>query len=162
MKPSDLPQATQRALGLTPKKRKVKKAMTGAQILSVIQWQHAMKHQNSNAARCVFREHRVDTGANLRGKQWWRIKKERAIGCTLGKILRPVLPCIITLTRYSMGQLDAHDGLPNAFKAVVDGIADAMGIRDNNPGVQWKYEQAKAPARCFGFVVSWRPMEEHP
>jgi len=52
----------------------------------------------------------------------------------------------ITCTRIYSGRgkpMDVHDGLPGAFKSVVDGIADAMGISDNDPRVNWLYAQRK-------------------
>ncbi len=141
-------------------KKKAKRQLTPQQILAVIQWQHGQTLAASLKPRTVFREYKVDSGANLRGRQWWRIKAERGMGRTLGMIVRPKTPCVITLTRLSFGKLDEHDGLPNAFKAVVDGIADAMGIRDNNPAVKWKYAQQPAPKNCFGLTVQWQPLTE--
>ena len=73
------------------------------------------------------------------------------------------LPVVVTLTRHSAGHLDPHDGLPNAFKAVVDEIAEwlplpkkpfavrtkagvekRMRADDSDPRVTWKYDQQKS------------------
>lgn len=48
----------------------------------------------------------------------------------------------VVLTRHSRGKLDAHDGLPAALKHVVDGVADALAIEDNDSRIEWRYAQA--------------------
>lgn len=53
------------------------------------------------------------------------------------------LPCIVTLTRVAPRSLDAHDNLRSALKFAVDGIADRLGIKDNDPRVEWRYAQVK-------------------
>lgn len=57
----------------------------------------------------------------------------------------PVLVCplIVRMTRLSRGELD-DDNLRGALKAIRDGIADALGINDRDPRVEWRYAQAKA------------------
>lgn len=65
-----------------------------------------------------------------------------------------LVPCIVTLTRISAGKLDRHDGLPASQKRVVDGIADALGIDDGGPFVEWKYDQVSAGRGVFGTRVS--------
>lgn len=66
------------------------------------------------------------------------------------------LPVVVTLTRHGAGVLDPHDGLPNAFKSVVDEIAEWLPLPkkpgakgtlradDSDPRVTWKYDQQKA------------------
>lgn len=53
------------------------------------------------------------------------------------------LPCVVTLTRIAPRSLDAHDNLRSALKFAVDGIADRLGIKDNDPRVEWRYAQTK-------------------
>lgn len=56
----------------------------------------------------------------------------------------PGPPCLVTITRIAPSKgLDPHDGLPASCKPVVDAIADAMGIDDRHPGVEWKYAQER-------------------
>lgn len=62
------------------------------------------------------------------------------------------LPCSVTMTRLSPGTLD-DDNLRSAIKAARDGIADALGVKDNDPSVQWKYEQEKCKRGHFGVRV---------
>lgn len=59
----------------------------------------------------------------------------------------PLLPATVTLTRI-IGlrgrKLDADDNRNTAFKAVRDGIADALQVDDGDEGlVRWKYEEEK-------------------
>lgn len=91
--------------------------------------------------------------------------QHRAAGrlCTLAAMLRArvradeLVPCIVTLTRISAGKLDRHDGLPGSQKRVVDGIADALGIDDGGPFVEWKYDQVSAGRGVFGTRVLIEP-----
>ena len=67
---------------------------------------------------------------------------------------RPPLPVQVKLTRYSAGTLDAWDGLRAALKNVLDGVADAYGVADNDPRFQpVEPQQEKAPPRCHGVRI---------
>lgn len=57
----------------------------------------------------------------------------------------PVLPVTVTIVRIAPRALD-DDNLAYAAKAIRDGVADALGVRDNDPRVSWRYAQEK-PAR---------------
>lgn len=52
------------------------------------------------------------------------------------------LPIVVTFTRYAPGRLD-DDNLRMAFKAMRDGIADRLGLQDNDPRITWAYEQGE-------------------
>ena len=52
------------------------------------------------------------------------------------------LPCLVTLTRIAPRALD-DDNNVGSFKHVRDGIADRLGVKDNDPRVEWRYAQAK-------------------
>jgi hypothetical protein len=53
----------------------------------------------------------------------------------------------VTLTRVSPRTLDAHDNLRTAFKAIVDQLAEAMGMDDRSKRYEWTYVQERgAPA----------------
>lgn len=45
------------------------------------------------------------------------------------------------LVRIAPRELDRHENLPMAFKAVVDGIADWFGINDRDKRLSFEYEQ---------------------
>ena len=58
----------------------------------------------------------------------------------------------VTLTRESAGILD-DDNLRGALKAVRDGVADWLGIADNDPRVTWRYEQRQVPRKTYAVEV---------
>lgn len=61
-------------------------------------------------------------------------------------------PWLVTMTRVAPSRgLDAHDGLPMSLKAVVDGVADALGIDDADPRVTWAYAQKRG---AYAVIVS--------
>lgn len=68
------------------------------------------------------------------------------------------LPVVVTITRYSAGTLD-DDNLRSALKAVRDGIADRLGVPDNDPRVRWCYAQARCTRGEFGVQVRMEPAE---
>ncbi len=65
----------------------------------------------------------------------------------------PALPITVTLTRISAGELDEHDNLRGAMKAVVDQIAEQYGIADKDKRIEWKYEQLTGPRRYYAVRV---------
>ena len=42
-----------------------------------------------------------------------------------------VFPVVVTVTRISTRTLDPFDNLPGSLKSVVDGVCDALGVRDD-------------------------------
>lgn len=66
------------------------------------------------------------------------------------------LPCVVTMVRMSPGTLD-DDNLRSALKGTRDGIADALGVQDNDPGIQWRYEQEKVSRGTYGVRVEVSP-----
>lgn len=62
------------------------------------------------------------------------------------------LPCVVTITRLSAGTLD-DDNLRSAAKGCRDGIADRLGVNDNDPRVEWRYAQVKVSRGTFGVKV---------
>ena len=106
----------------------------------------------------IFLPIKTKPGLNAR-EHWWersrRAKSERqAAKLAFGATLRhgTLLPCTITLVRLSAATMD-DDNLPGAFKAIRDGIADALGVKDNNPAVTWRYDQRKCKRGEFGIVI---------
>lgn len=88
-----------------------------------------------------------------------RAKRQRRVAWTLTP--QHPLPVVVTLTRYSAGTLD-DDNLRSALKAVRDGIAERLGVPDNDPRVEWRYAQAKAKRGDFGVQVRLTPAEPAP
>lgn len=62
------------------------------------------------------------------------------------------LPCTVLLTRLSAGTLD-DDAVPLSLKSIRDGIADAFGVKDNDPRIAWRYAQAKARRGQYAVVI---------
>jgi hypothetical protein len=54
----------------------------------------------------------------------------------------------ITLTRIAPRPLDT-DNLARSFKAIRDGIADALGIDDGSKRLTWNYTQEKGPPKRY-------------
>lgn len=69
-----------------------------------------------------------------------RTKKHRKTAAAL--VPRFGLPCIVTLVRVGVRSLDS-DNLQGALKATRDGVADRLGVPDNDPRIEWRYGQAK-------------------
>lgn len=68
------------------------------------------------------------------------------------RLFESVMPCSVTLTRIAPRELDT-DNLAGAFKACRDGIADALGVKDNDPRVAWVYEQTKGEPREYAIRI---------
>lgn len=62
----------------------------------------------------------------------------------------------VTLTRYSAGTLD-DDNLRGSLKAIRDGVADWLGVPDNDPRVTWAYAQRTVDPKKFAVEVEVRP-----
>lgn len=98
----------------------------------------------------------VKTVAGLNAREHWRIRaarvsKERSTA----SMLTPqgvVLPCTVRMIRRSAGTLD-DDNLQGACKAIRDGIADKIGVADNDQRIVWEYAQEKCKRGEFGVKV---------
>lgn len=86
-----------------------------------------------------------------------RAKKQREQACLEVKAtlhsrrVRPVelLPVRVTMTRVSAGHLDG-DNLRGALKHVRDGIADALGFKnDDHPHLRFEYAQRRGPQKTY-------------
>ncbi len=65
-------------------------------------------------------------------------------------------PCHVTLIRVApSGGLD-FDNLVSSLKATRDGVADALGLDDADPRIEWTYEQRRAGRREYAVVVNVR------
>ena len=75
-----------------------------------------------------------------------RVKAARqGVHWALKAIQKPAFPCTVLMTRIapSVNGLDAHDNLPGSLKPSVDGVADWLGIRDDDKRVTWQYAQER-------------------
>lgn len=58
------------------------------------------------------------------------------------------LPLEVILERATPCRLD-DDNLRGALKAVRDGVADALGVKDNDPRVTWAYRQSRSAPKTY-------------
>ncbi len=65
------------------------------------------------------------------------------------------LPIVVTLTRVAPRALD-DDNLRGALKATRDGVADAFGVSDRDPRVEWRYGQRRGGVRVFQVEIAVR------
>jgi hypothetical protein len=113
----------------------------------------------------------VRNEANVSG-QWapfaksaYRKKTRSFVRNWMSAVPRVALPVTVTLTRHAAGSLDKHDGLPSAFKSVVDELAVWLGLPvnkrghadDSDPRVEWKYDQAKCPRGTTWISIRFEP-----
>jgi hypothetical protein len=77
----------------------------------------------------------------------WAIKQE-----TVFRDL-PALPISVLCVRIGGSGLDPHDGLRSAFKSIVDEIAAAYGLPDNDKRFTWRYDQEKSKRGVYGVRV---------
>lgn len=87
----------------------------------------------------------IHTVSEANRRDHWRVRAKRArLHRKTAAALVPCfgLPCTVTLTRVGVRVLDS-DNLQGALKATRDGIADRLGVSDNDPRIEWRYGQAK-------------------
>jgi hypothetical protein len=108
---------------------------------------------------------RTESEANLR-ENWHvkakRVRMQRQITrvtieqeCKKGRWQDNDLPgstYTITLTRIAPRPLDT-DNLARSFKAIRDGIADALGIDDGSKRLMWNYAQEKGPPKRYAVRI---------
>ncbi len=93
---------------------------------------------------------KIPSAANIRvhwAKRAAAAKKLRVVGRAVGKNLCEVNEraggMVVTFVRVAPRLLD-DDNLAFAFKAMRDGVADALGVSDGpSGGVTWRYEQRR-------------------
>ncbi len=107
---------------------------------------------------------RLRSGPNTR--LHWRqrartTKAERSAAWanTVGWRLADKEVAVVTLTRLAPRKMD-DDNLQGVLKAVRDGVADRLGVRDDDPQVQWRYGQESAGTRFYGVRIALDTGEE--
>jgi hypothetical protein len=99
------------------------------------------EHWSKRASRAKM--HRTTAWAELRAAD----KEPRLLG-----------PVLVRLVRIAPRALDGHDNLRASLKATVDGVADWLGVPDNDPRVQWDYAQEKGKPKTYAVRIEVRPM----
>lgn len=62
----------------------------------------------------------------------------------------------VTLTRFAPRAFDS-DNVQGAFKSVRDGVADALGVKDDDPRIAWVYKQAKSKLYGIRIEIEVKP-----
>lgn len=93
---------------------------------------------------------------NLR-EHWTATAKRKAAQRGLVRLFRQLasdirLPVQVTLIRIAPRKLD-DDNLRASFKHVRDGVADILGVSDNAPAVEWKYDQIANKPNTYGCSI---------
>jgi hypothetical protein len=107
---------------------------------------------------------RLRSAANLR-EHWAtkarRVKKERGAALMLARstLVRPQLPCIVTITRIAPRALD-DDNATACGKSVRDAIAEFLGVDDRDPRVTWQVKQERGRVREYAVRVEIRAVEQ--
>ena len=70
----------------------------------------------------------------------------------MGRAYAPDPPLTVTMTRIAPRELDS-DNLAISFKHVRDGIADWLGVNDNDKRVTWKYAQERGAPKHYAARV---------
>lgn len=71
-----------------------------------------------------------------------------------------VLALEVRLTRHAPSKGLDDDNLRSAFKAIRDGIADALRIDDGDRRIRFEYDQKRAPAGVYFVLVEIRALTE--
>jgi hypothetical protein len=94
--------------------------------------------------------------ANLRehwAKRAKRAKAHRQAGMAVPRV---PLPCTVRLIRVAPRKLD-DDNLVSCFKNCRDGIADRLGVKDNDPRVRWEYGQDTGRGKPYAVRIEILP-----
>jgi hypothetical protein len=96
----------------------------------------------------------VTRGAMFAESKRRKAQREKARWVLLGALMaeRVSLPVDVTITRIAPRKLD-DDNLAASAKSLRDGIADALGCKDNDPRVTWTYAQAKGEPKQYAVRV---------
>lgn len=83
-------------------------------------------------------------------------KQQRSItALTLAAHARAIgLPARVLVTRVAPRKLDAWDGLGAALKGIIDGVADAFGVRDDDPRLRIEVSQQRGEPREYGVLIT--------
>ncbi len=89
--------------------------------------------------------------ARLAVQAAWRIYAQHKLGAA--SMLMAGLT--VTLVRVAPAELDSHDNLRTAMKPVVDGITDALDVKnDRDERLTWLYAQRRGAPREYAVEVT--------
>ena len=102
-----------------------------------------------------LREHwrtRANRNTSHRAAAWFGLKGAK-------KWSPDMLPCTVRLTRIAPRELDG-DNLQGGFKSVRDGVADWLGIDDNDKRITWVYAQERGAPKYYAARIEIEAMQE--
>ena len=84
-----------------------------------------------------------------------KAERETAHAQVLSARPLPDFPLVVRVTRVAPSEgLDPHDGLGAALKGCIDGIADALGLKnDRDPRVTFLTDQCRGPKGYYGVEI---------
>ncbi len=105
----------------------------------------------------------VRTVSESNGREHWarkasraRMQRETARLTTRIFCADVDLPVVVQMSRVAPRELD-DDNLRGALKAIRDGIADAFGVKDNDPRIEWQYAQERGSPKSYLVRVTITP-----
>lgn len=96
------------------------------------------------------REHWAARSARAKSQRVQAWAELRYIADSAPRLLGPV---VVTLTRIAPRELDS-DNLAIGFKSVRDGVADWLGVNDNDSRIEWVYAQERGEPKQYAARVS--------
>lgn len=127
------------------------------------QWQLARDGKGDRVRTIVEIPMVLPSNANLREHWAQKAKRNRdqrgvvKLTCTPTFMSNGVaLPVCVRLTRIAPRQLDG-DNLVSCFKAVRDGVADALGVDDRDARVRWSYNQERGQPKQHALRIEVEP-----
>lgn len=102
----------------------------------------------------------VKTVSTLNMREHWakraaRAKTHRKAAYAITKVIASGqrLPVAVTLTRIAPSNGLDDDNLRGALKSVRDGVADAFGLDDRDPRIEWRYWQVRGKGYAVAIEV---------
>ena len=100
--------------------------------------------------------------SSANAREHWSVRQKRALTQRsdawaaavniLGSRRTDPISRTVTITRYGPMELDG-DNLAISAKHIRDGIADALGVNDNDPRITWTVLQEQSPRGCYGVRI---------
>jgi hypothetical protein len=122
----------------------------------------------------IFRSIALVTRSEMNQRDCWRARHKRLsehrnvtravlaveAKALIASLVSPPAPSpwfIVTLTRVAPSSGLDDDNLRSALKGVRDGVADALGVDDGSPLIEWHYAQRRGRARQYAVEISIVP-----
>lgn len=110
--------------------------------------------------------HGLKTVSALNSREHWRTRAKRVkaeretVAWRLSDKPKPLLSCVVTLTRVAPSNGLDCDNLQGAMKAIRDQVAQWLGINDKHRDiVRYEYAQRRGP---WGVTIEFSPMVTQP